>query len=182
MVEVDVPFKVEAFANYIPQSDSEIPLTSGKIYDVYQIDDSGHWWQTEVEGKKGWFPSSYARVFHGQNNMIVPMKLDDPFGHHYSNVNIEVKLEVQMNNSSLNGANYDESKMKLKCLNEEFPIPSRAPKVEKGSVFAPCYFVVHVVEARNLKIGKEYETKLCPRAYIIRYDVNEGKEEKNISY
>jgi son of sevenless-like protein len=63
---------VLAMHDYEPQQSSTTCLSfrTGQVIHVFNRDPSG-WWDGELEGKRGWFPSNYVNADFGKSNMVV---------------------------------------------------------------------------------------------------------------
>jgi hypothetical protein len=63
---------VLAMHDYEPQQSSTTCLAfrTGQVIHVFNRDPSG-WWDGELEGKRGWFPSNYVNADFGKSNMAV---------------------------------------------------------------------------------------------------------------
>lgn len=61
-----------AMHDYEPQQSSTTCLSfrAGQVIHVFNRDPSG-WWDGELEGKRGWFPSNYVNVEFGKSSIAV---------------------------------------------------------------------------------------------------------------
>jgi len=182
------PFKVKAMSPYNARNDTEVSLTVGEIYTVFQTDGKGLWWQTKnSNGRPGWFPASYCQVVKDETpppkveekkpeqppapapkpQEVPKPKTDSP------KTEEEVKMTVKT-------VNIQSSQKKGTSSTEEVPPPSRPPKIEKGET--TCYVLIQIVEGKNMKPVDGAESKTNPCAHIFRREVlDDGKGEKLFS-
>jgi hypothetical protein len=55
-------YRVNALGNSKPKNEMELPLFKDRVYDVFAVDEAGHWYQA-MDGltlKKGWIPVSWC--------------------------------------------------------------------------------------------------------------------------
>jgi len=194
------PFKVKAMSPYQARNDTEVSLTVGEIYTVFQTDGKGLWWQTKnTSGRPGWFPASYCQVVKEEQSTPPPPKTETPKQSPPPKIETTktetktetTKTEPKTETPKTETEGQDDVKMSVKTVsiqssrkqsqtNEEVPPPAKPPKIEKGET--TCYVLIQIVEAKNLKAVDGSESKTSPCAHIFRREVlDDGKGEKLFS-
>jgi len=66
----DYKFIVQAIAPYEARNDTEVSLELGKYYKVVLTESRGKWYQTIINGNRGWFPTSYIKRVEDEDDVI----------------------------------------------------------------------------------------------------------------
>jgi len=183
--QLKVPFKVKAFAKYVARNNREVSLEIGKVYEVTQMDNKGLWWQSRGENNLlGWFPSNYTTVIEEQNVQIKE-ESEKVKNEEKREEKIIVESEKVKNEEVKQGTSLSlkvkplPKQQSMTLINEEIPTTDKV-KVDKGFSNAPFQFVIHIVEARNLKKVGDSESKTNPRAFIFRRELFDDGVGKSI--